>query len=151
MGNVLSPKPIVTLCSLNLRSPNNFPVPSIESDFYDGNVSTIASFLGTEFGVFILKMMKMTYSVSQSNDTMKWNDTREKSSLRAVEIALFSTSVLMVGNETDDFANEKHGKHLMIFRVSGMLQDTQVFKFRMMGQKDNMGKYASFFQMKNNH
>ena len=71
MGNALSPKPVVMLFSLSSSPPDNCPAPAIKDDINDGIIGTLASSLGTVFGVFILTIITMICDVSQSNDETK--------------------------------------------------------------------------------
>ena len=83
------------------------------------------------------------YAVILLNDTMKWHTTYKQSSLTAVEVALLSRNVVIMGDDTDDIANEKHGGHLMILQTPNVKQRIQGVEFRKMGQQGNLGKYVS--------
>ena len=52
MDNVLSPKPVVSLDSMNLSPPEGCALTVFKADFNDGGVGTFTSSLGTTFGVF---------------------------------------------------------------------------------------------------
>jgi len=91
------------------------------------------------------------YAVILLNDTMKWHTTYKQSSLTAVEVALLSRNVLIMGDDTDDIANEKHGGHLMILQTPNVKQRIQGVEFRKMGQQGNLGKYPIHYHLGQNN